>query len=102
MTHEQRQEYIRQAKQAFHSHKEYSGLKAKESADDGSSINGFWKVRFIIAIIIFVCAVSVTNSNVIDIKNFQEKVVHMIQRDANMESVQAWFQQHEIIPLEVH
>ena len=102
MTHEQRQEYIRQAKQSFHSQKEYSGLKTKEYTEDSSSIHGYWKVRFIIAIIIFVCAVSVTNSNATDIKNIQEKVVHMIQRDANMESVQAWFQQHEIIPLEVH
>lgn len=93
MNHEQRQEYIRQVKQSFHTSADHSFPGTRESVDEGLSISGFWKARLIVSIIIFVCAVFVTNSNEKEIINVQEKVITMIQTDTSIESVQAWFQQ---------
>lgn len=104
MTHEQREEYIRQAKKQFQNHPDnrrksdsYSSGKTYKSYEDTEVKNekplGFWKVRLLIAVLLFVGIFSLKQTNSEDSPISHEKITAMIEKDVDMQTVQAWFEQ---------
>ena len=93
MTHEQREEYIRQAKRSFQNNSAYTRNNLKNAEDKGERMAGFWKTRLLVSVLIFVILLSMHQMNIDSSILSQEKIASMIEKDMNIETVQAWFEQ---------
>lgn len=107
MTHEQREEYIRRAKKSFQTHSNYregnksysykSNIKRTNYLDEKEweqpRSYGFWKVRFLIAIILFVAIFSVYQNGSEENKTMITKLNQMIAKDIDTDSIAAWFEE---------
>ena len=102
MTHEQREEYIRRVKKSFqnditnHSSKKkysYSNNENYVSNEDSHRSFGFWKVRLLIAIILFVAIFSFYQNGSDENKVAFNKLNDMITKEIDTESIAAWFEE---------
>lgn len=107
MTHEQREEYIRRAKKSFQTYS--TAREGNKKSTYTSNMTGrehfnekewekpkscsFWKLRFLIAIILFVAIFSVYQNGSEDNKTILIKLNQMIAKDIDTESIAAWFEQ---------
>lgn len=112
MTHEQREEYIRRAKKAFHSNPNYRDGKDDSSYktnsyransyktnvyDEREPVNSrtfsFWKIRFVIALILFVAIFSLHQTQSEDAVLSFDKITAMVEKNIDTQAVAAWFEQ---------
>lgn len=101
MTHEQREEYVKQAKREFHNHPDIQGnsetYKTKKYSDgqeeNKGRLFGYWKVRFLVAVLLFMGIFSLKQSNDSNSLVTQEELAAWIESDMNLQTVQAWFEE---------
>ena len=101
MTHEEREEYIRQAKKSFHSDNIYQknkldfGYGTNDSENTNGKRVGYWKIRIIISIVLFVGFFSYFQAKTDKSQLVSSKIFSMIEKDVDKDTVQAWFQQEK-------
>ncbi len=102
MTHEQREEYIRRVKKSFQNGVANQQQKKKYSYSDNENIAsneeyqksfGFWKVRFIIAIVLFIAIFSFYHNGSDENKAVLNRLNEMITKEIDTDSIAAWFEQ---------
>ena len=104
MTHEQREAYIKQAKQTFHSNtvsknsikNNYSNNASysfDQSDEQDHHIGSYWKTRLVIAVVIFAIIFSVHETSSAKSLITHEQIASLIEKNVDMETVQTWFSQ---------
>ena len=102
MTHEQREEYIRQAKKSFQNHphnrerKENFSYKPNsfdEKDFENQKSFGFWKVRLLIAVVLFGGIFSLHQTKHEDAVISFDKITAMVEKNFDTQAVAAWFEQ---------
>lgn len=93
MTHEQREEYIRQAKRSFHANMQNKKSYPANNDEIEERVGGYWKVRLVIAVLIFVVIFSFHQTNIETALVTHEKLTAFIEKDIDVQTVQAWFEQ---------
>lgn len=107
MTHEQREAYIRQVKKSFQNYS--SNRERNESYPKRSYVQqsdhfvereeqqkrtfGFWKVRFLIAIVLFAAIFSLHQNQSEDTTVSFEQITAMVEKNIDTQAVAAWFEQ---------
>lgn len=107
MTHEQREAYIRQVKKSFqnypynrerketYSNKSYvqQGGHYDEREENQKRTYGFWKVRLLIAIVLFAAIFSLHQNQSEDTAFSFEQITALVEKNIDTQAVAAWLEQ---------
>lgn len=90
MTREQREDYINQVKKTFQS---YESNRRSDEETKTEEAKGWWKVRTVLALIVFVLLFGICNSEAGEKMQVYEKVEAAIKKNVNIDTITALMEQ---------
>lgn len=93
MTPEQREAYIKQVKRNFDNYHSGTNRKMDTNDSDFEQLAGYWKYRFVIALLIFVVIFSLHITKTQTFEQTYKKIASAIEKDFSTESISAWIEQ---------